>query len=124
MNHGRRKRTKSEPFKRLSLFDSQWSDVEFIALMESMLLIAYATLVSKIAPFGARCGPEATFGLNIVVLARRICKRPSNKLLLGPFAVTLLGPHSLLFLVGDPGGDTWEFFTDCIAVQIDRSAST
>ena len=92
-------------------------------LMNRMLLIASAAKMMKFALVGTRSGPITSFELAVVILARRIFKRPLNILLLDRFAVDLL-PHSLLLLVGDPGGDIWGFFTDCIAVRIDRSAST
>ena len=76
-----------------------------LMLMNRMLLIASATKMRKIALVGTRYGSKTSFEFSIVILARRIFKGPLNILLLDRFAVDLLGPHSLLLLVGDPGGD-------------------
>ena len=94
-----------------------------IMLMNSVFLIESGTKMSIFALVVTRCGQMTSSELAIVITASRVFKRPLNIFLLDRFAVDLL-PHSLLLLVADPDGGIRKFFTDCVAVGIDRSTST
>ena len=54
----------------------------YLMLIASVLLVADATQMRKLALIGAGCGPETIVGLSIEILARGIFEGPNNILLL------------------------------------------